>query len=200
MDAPNYGRQVLIDQNYAFTGGLSAPGANVRGGVFGPQGRGGGIFDGSTQMSGLGKALGSLGQYENMPWGEYSTDTLGAQQAVNFVLRANDYCPIVEDGKLGPATCGALSLAQNLPGVQAGPPGTLGPPGPPEHCRSMTTPRLVEQGCAQAAPKPPPGGAAPPDDTVTYAPVRRGGFGTVGFLLLATAVAGGGVYFATRKK
>lgn len=48
----NYGRQVLLNPSTQYTGGLATPDINTRGGVFGPQGYGGGIFDG---MSGLGQ-------------------------------------------------------------------------------------------------------------------------------------------------
>lgn len=52
----NYGRQVLLDVPSYPTGGMAAPDVNTRGGVFGPQGYGGGVFDGS--MHGLGQTTG----------------------------------------------------------------------------------------------------------------------------------------------
>lgn len=42
------------------------------------------------------------------PWKKNSKDTLYLQQDINEGLASHGLCPIVEDGYLGPATCGAL--------------------------------------------------------------------------------------------
>jgi hypothetical protein len=59
----NYGRQVLLDVPNYPTGGMAAPDVNPRGGIFGPQGYGGGVFDGS--MHGLGQTTngGGMGKW-----------------------------------------------------------------------------------------------------------------------------------------
>jgi hypothetical protein len=45
----------------------------------------------------------------NYPFGKYSAQTLQLQNALNVLLIKNGYCPIIADGQLGPATCGAGS-------------------------------------------------------------------------------------------
>lgn len=43
------------------------------------------------------------------PWKKKSSDTLALQQDINEGLTSHGLCPIVEDGFLGPATCGAAN-------------------------------------------------------------------------------------------
>jgi len=74
-------------------------GWNVGQGIFKPGGYGGGVFDGN--ISGLGS------EATDYPWKAYSAKTVELQQTTNQALRQAGYCPIAEDGKLGPATCGA---------------------------------------------------------------------------------------------
>jgi hypothetical protein len=92
----------------------------VRGGVFGPGGYGGGIFDGS-QM-GLGsyeqaaagvRGLGQENDDFGIVWGEYSMGTQSLQTNVNGELDARGQPLIEEDGILGPETCGAVQYLEN---------------------------------------------------------------------------------------
>lgn len=91
----NYGRQVLLNPSMQFTGGLATPDINTRGGVFGPQGYGGGIFDG---MSGLGQT---------------STDIRAWQGMLNVELRNRGMEVIPVSGVVDPATCGATLYLVN---------------------------------------------------------------------------------------
>lgn len=86
---------------------------NEEGGVFGPGGYGGGVFDGN--ISGLGSVgprpsvkgigMGAVSS-DDMPWGSKSDATVALQSTINAHLLAMGMCPISVDGKLGPATCG----------------------------------------------------------------------------------------------
>ena len=87
--AANYGRNVLLNPNPEYTGGMYLPDINPRGGVFGPQGYGGGVFDG---MSGL---------------GETTTDVRAWQGLLNVELRNRGMNVIPVSGVVDPATCGA---------------------------------------------------------------------------------------------
>lgn len=92
-----------------------------RGGVFGPGGYGGGIFDGSQGgFGGLGAyygndrppeqaAAGVFGALGQIYAGVENPKVRRAQQLANDVLEALNYATIEEDGKLGPATCGAIA-------------------------------------------------------------------------------------------
>jgi hypothetical protein len=102
---------------------------NTRGGLFGPGGYGGGIFDGS-QMG-----FGGLGQSEQAAAGIGLGATTGAfqwcsktspcatgdprvkslQTALNRVLSAHKMKPLVVDGKFGAATCGAMVWLAAVP-------------------------------------------------------------------------------------
>ncbi len=96
---------------------------NTRGGLFGGGGYGGGVFDGSDSMSGVGgtasypmpvsrrsnPALG-ITQSEAFPWGVYSKNTEHLQRSYNLWAKTTGYCQISEDGKLGPTTCGAYRV------------------------------------------------------------------------------------------
>lgn len=91
----NYGRQVLLNPSTEYTGGLAMPDINPRGGVFGPQGYGGGVFDG---MSGLGQT---------------STDIRAWQGMLNVELRNRGMEVIPVSGVVDPATCGATLYLVN---------------------------------------------------------------------------------------
>lgn len=189
---PNLGRQTLLEVSSMYSGGMASPPVNPRGGIFGPQGYGGGIFDSSNQdMSGLGQSEGGY------PWGEPSQDTLRAQQDVNLILRANQYCEVVEDSKLGPVTCGSIQAAQtmNLPQVYG-----INLPSVPPTCQSFTAPRHLEMEGGCTGPVAPPPGPAPPQEETPLLRRKRAGMGTTGFLVIAGVVAAGGIYFATRRK
>lgn len=87
----NYGREVLLNPNQHYTGGLAMPDINARGGVFGPQGYGGGIFDGS--MMGLGQTT--------------TVDVRAWQGLLNVELRERGMNLLPVTGVLDGATCGA---------------------------------------------------------------------------------------------
>lgn len=98
----NYGRSILLgseSNRYRFRGGLETTDVATRGGIFGPHGHGGGVFDGSS-------ALGEV------TWRGESSDAGVAevQARVNNILTGMGYSNIAVDGRLGGATCGALSL------------------------------------------------------------------------------------------
>lgn len=94
--ADNYGRQVLLNPTSYPTGGMAMPDINPRGGVFGPQGYGGGIFDG---MSGLGQAS--------------SADIRSWQGLLNVELRERGLEVIPVTGAIDAATCGATLALTN---------------------------------------------------------------------------------------
>lgn len=88
--ASNYGAEVLLNPTPEPSGGMYLPDINPRGGVFGPQGFGDGIFDG---MSGLG-ATGA-------------TDVRQWQALLNVELRDRGMNTIPVSGIVDEATCGA---------------------------------------------------------------------------------------------
>lgn len=83
-----------------------------------------------------------LGQLD-YPWRQFSENTRVLQVATNRALKAHGYCPIAEDGKLGPGTCGAVR--EMLDYVE----GQFEPPG---ECEGFTVPRKPP--CPGAAPRP----------------------------------------------
>lgn len=95
---------------------------DVGDGIFRPGGWGGGIFD--SNLSGLGAD-------EMYPWHAYADATKQFQTTVNDALRAQGYCPIEADGKLGAATCGASKalIGQYPPTCQSFTPPSRGPCG-----------------------------------------------------------------------
>lgn len=72
-----------------------------------------GVFYRDIGRSSLGLALGdgkgspTPVDLVNYPWGKYSAQTLQFQNIANAILIKRGYCPMIADGKLGPATCGA---------------------------------------------------------------------------------------------
>jgi hypothetical protein len=95
--AANYGREVLLNVPSYPTGGMAAPDVNPRGGVFGPQGYGGGIFDGS--MHGL---------------GQLTTSAVRDWQALlNVELRDRGYGVVPITGVIDKDTCGATLMLTN---------------------------------------------------------------------------------------
>ncbi len=117
------------------TSGLGALGWNVGNGVFRPGGYGGGVFDGNLA------GLGATGSY---PWASYSADTLALQKSTNVALKDAAYCPVTEDGKLGPATCGARL---QLTAVNAG----NAVFDVPSTCQSFKYPTLKSSGCTSTS-------------------------------------------------
>lgn len=96
----------------------------VRGGVFGPQGYGGGIFDGSQMgFGGLGKSeqgARAIGTDATTPFvwmGASDARVARLQVALNRELTARGFQPIGTDGQLGPGTCGAIAWLGTLSNV-----------------------------------------------------------------------------------
>lgn len=122
------------------------------------------------------------------PWREYSGETSVLQSLTNDALDANGYCKLTVDGKLGPATCGAVKKMLDITGADASPPST---------CESFTSPSK----------KPCGGGYAPPTapaDELTVAP--RTGAGMSGDTMwlvgggLVAALAIGTAFYVSKKK
>lgn len=102
------------------------------------------IFTGNANPRGLGAG-------DNFPWRAYSTDTVELQKVTNEMLKGKGYCSIGEDGKLGPATCGAVREMLKQHDV---------PNPPPATCQSFTAPR-----------KPPCGGGGAPAPALQFEPI-----------------------------
>lgn len=125
-------------------------------GVFGPGGYGGGVFDGN--ISGLGslsfpeKMRGntlSLGDdAADYPWRSYSDKTKALQKATNVYLAQAALCPIAEDGKLGPSTCGARAyLTANSQKFFAQNVNIANPSACSSHQSEWTQPAALTTGC-----------------------------------------------------
>lgn len=114
-------------------------------GIFRPGGYGGGVFDGnlsgapslgSTAARTLGDAASDAANY---PYGKYSAQTKQIQDQLNQKLIQNGFCPLIADGQLGPATCGAaIVIGGLLPGDLILPPST---------CTDFKQPRKTSDGC-----------------------------------------------------
>ena len=124
---------------------------------------------------GLGRGLGIVGgpnanptpfDQTNYPFGKYSAQTLQLQNALNTLLIKNGYCPIIADGQLGPATCGAGSQLftdatttpgnpslmtdfMTIPTMQENPAAFM-----PSTCGDELYPKKVADGCS-TGPMPP---------------------------------------------
>lgn len=180
----NYGREVLLGnaaERAMFTGGLATPDVATRGGVFGPQGYGGGIFDGSTALSGTRSGLGV--DDSRMPWKEYSEYTGDVQGQLNARLHDAGYCPIPVDGYLGPVTCGAaLEVAPDLHSTS---------------CQSHKPPRLRTDGCPGS-----PKGSQPgkPDTEIAPPGPSTGNLFWIGAGVAALGALGVGGYVLWKKR
>lgn len=146
-------------------------------------GTGNGILSGN--LLGIGSALGEDPSY---PWREYSADTKALQQATNEALRAHGYAPITEDGKLGPATCGAVRTMCGITDTGCSAPGT---------CQEFTGPSKAGGGGSLLSKS---SGKAP---TTAHASMFGGGGGQnwllIGGAVAAMAVGGALIYKATKK-
>jgi hypothetical protein len=100
-----------------------------------------GSSNGSLSGNALG-IVGGLGADPSYPWRAYSADTMALQKTTNAALRANGYVAISEDGKLGPATCGAVrTMCGTIAGGCTAPTTCQGFTEPtPVHGGSVTTP------------------------------------------------------------
>lgn len=154
------------------------------------QGLGAGILTRGQQGSLSGGYLGALGQ--DYPWREESEDTEDLQELVNRSLKANGYNTIGVDGRLGPATCGAIRAMCDL-AVQRGGVCTVEVP---STCESFTAPTKRGSGTA-----PPP---EPPPTTTKEPPrVRGAGMSDTTWLLIGggvAAVAIGAAFYMRKKK
>lgn len=127
-------------------------------GVFKPGGYGGGVFDGD--ISGLGsigarRVRGGIGvsglgdDSSEYPWRAFSEKTKALQKATNLLLAQAALCPVEEDGKLGPGTCGARKyLNDNKDRFFTG----VAQIAYPSTCQSFSTPASVTSGCGNAKP------------------------------------------------
>jgi len=231
---------------------------NTRGGVFGSQGYGGGIFAGMNGMGSYEQAaagvrgLGLLdpeGKSWNTPtyqacigvriqkcgeekasrgWSDAelldciekeqsvciaqvttsssltSAQVLALQKRINVALTMHGYCPISEDGKLGPITCGASAWA-----VSADPsiivPGACGKSvrmgsGFLSDCPKDKTPQVPKPDETIPVDVPPPA-TTPPATYTPPPPPKATGISTawmVGGILAAVAAVGAGVYYSRK--
>lgn len=92
-----------------------------------------------------------------MPWKEYSAETLAAQKQLNVALKAEGFCAIDQDGKLGPGTCGAAQAV--LPQLIS------------TDCRAFTAPTK----CGSGAPSAPPASPPPASPTAPTLPATMSG-------------------------
>jgi LPXTG-motif cell wall-anchored protein len=167
------------------------------GGVFGNQSRGGGIFSNSLGeyfSSGVGEyfeagarpvAMGASASDAFLPWKEYSAETLAAQRSLNQGLKADGYCPIDEDGKLGAATCGAARQQWGGGGI--------------ENCQAYTAPVKCPGGAPPASSSPPAATTAPSSSTPQV--VTKAGMSS-GTMMLAAGlgVVAIGAFLVAKKK
>lgn len=168
------GRDIDMTPDRPYTGnafnGLGDLQYNVGEGIFRPGGYGGGVFDGNlagmpTKVKGA-RSLGAndsvsaeqkASDAANFPFGKYSAQTKQLQDKLNHLLVKNGYCPLIADGKLGPATCGAAIY----PALQADPEYVKLAPYMPTTCQDVKSPTLAKNGCG-TGPLPPPGSAITP--------------------------------------
>ncbi len=146
-------------------------------------------------MRGLGAGVlsagptGSLGAVTaNYPWKQYSADTVALQKAMNEALKANGYCQIEPDGKLGAATCGAIKKMLEISGQTD--------QSPPSTCQSFTAP--TKGPCGGGTPAPPPGTPTKVTPLVKASGFDSGTLWIVAGGVVAVAAIGGAFYF-TRK-
>lgn len=157
------GRDIDMQADKPYTG--SAMGQvqyDVGEGIFRPGGYGGGVFDGNLAGApALGKHGGELGastptqsDADNYPYGKYSAQTKQLQDKINSFLLKHQMCPIVADGKLGAATCGAALL----PPLISDPAFLSSGAFAPTTCQDLKSPLPSSGGCGTgpAAPAPAP--------------------------------------------
>lgn len=154
------GRDIDMRPDTPYTGpgvaGLAGDGTSydVGEGVFRPGGYGGGVFDGNLAgapalgkrgRTSLGAAASSATESDklNYPYGKYSAQTLQLQNALNAYIVKLGYCPLIADGKLGAATCGAAVFRPAVDGKTV-----------PTTCEDFKEVQLAADGCG-TGPKPP---------------------------------------------
>ncbi len=145
---------------------------------------------GQSAVSGGGSlgtgSLGSLGaSSDDFPWKEYSSQTKELQAVANKILAKDGFCQISTDGKLGPATCGAVRYADI---------GMM-----PENCQGETAPRRPPCG-GGVAPAPPGPPGLPPEPEGYKAPGGGFAMGDALWVVGGLAVAGGALWWAKSRK
>lgn len=160
-------------------------------GIFRPGGYGGGIFDGN--LAGVsdwfpwGTDEAEIKAGASYPWGSYSEDTKKLQQTTNVALKQHGYCPISEDGKLGPGTCGARKTLQaHIPGMQW-----------PATCQSFSTPSKCPSGATDPLLSTGPGPAIAPSPKFMSSTMDNR---SLAFLVGAGVAAAAVVYLAKKRK
>jgi hypothetical protein len=194
---------MIPDKPYSGLGNVGNNPINAGEGIFRPGGYGGGVFDGNLAGApSLGRAptLGDTpgsnptpSDAANYPYGKYSAQTLALQNKINQNLIAAGACPIIADGKLGPATCGATIIV-----------GPAGGPFPmPTTCQDIKMVTNAANGCGTgpSAPntKPIPTTASMTPVTSSMPMVSSGTKKVLGFVgggLLAI----GAVYFIKKRR
>lgn len=149
-----------------------------------------GMSNGILSSNSLGIVAAGMGADPSYPWREYSADTKALQQATNEALIAHGYAPITADGKLGPATCGAIRKMCDY--VDS----TSAPCYGPSTCQDFAEPVKAGSGGGLIAKK--------SSTTTTRAGMLGGGGGSKNWLLIggavaALAVGGALIYKATKK-
>lgn len=188
---------MIPDKPYSGLGNVGNNPVDVGEGIFRPGGYGGGVFDGNLAGApSLGRAptLGDASSDQaNYPYGKYSAQTKQLQDALNLKLTQNGFCPLVADGKLGPATCGSATVIGGLsPGAMILPPTT---------CTDFKQPTQASAGCGTgpAAPKPTTNQAAMTPVTSSLPMVSSSTKKVLGFIgggLLAV----GAVYYIKKRR
>ena len=141
-----------------------------------------GMSNGILSGNNLGIMAG-LGADPDYPWREYSADTKALQLATNDALRTNGYAPITADGKLGPATCGAVRVMCKITDTGCDAPPT---------CQDFAPPVKAGGGLIAKTPR---------SSTSSRASMMGGGTNwmLVGGAVAAIAVGGAFIYKAMKK-
>lgn len=126
----------------------------------------------------------------------YSAQTKLRQDTINVFLVKHGYCPIIADGKLGPATCGAALAPALLEDPDFMASGAFAP----TTCQDATSPRLASSpgGCG-TGPLPPTADAPATSSTVTVVPSKTAKEGATVALCIGAAAFLAVGYFAFRK-
>lgn len=151
------------------------------------------IFSSSTVREHSVSSLG-LTDAEQYPYGMYSAQTKLRQDTINVFLIKHGFCPIIADGKLGPATCGAAlspALLQDADFIKSG-------AFAPTTCQDAVSPRLTSSpgGCGTGPTPPPADPSTPSSATATASTASTGG--TVALCIGAAALLTV-AYWAIRK-
>lgn len=144
----------------------------------------------AVPLQGIGQATDDSAFVDDLPWREFSKDTLQLQQDANFFLFNHKACEIEEDGKLGPATCGALRFVAEKGNIQVVPQTCF------NHADEAAQPRPKSPCPASASPGPSPSPSDPEDPDLVKTGGNIPGW-AIGLGLGVVAIA---VAMAMRKK